>query len=331
MKTLRVKIGFALFLIFLMAAIVPRFIFIRVFGEDFESSIAGGPFLAGGVTALIIAILLFTLTINRIIIKRINTIASLTKDVRNGNFDVRLNDRSNDELGELSNNFNHMVESLKKNEYLSRNFVQNFTHEFKTPLSIIQGYADILETNKITLDERDEYLKKISLEVTKLNSMAQSILKLSQLEASPIIHKDSVNLKYLIQEILQSLQLNWEKKSLALNLNLDEINIKTDAKLLYQAIYNIIDNAIKYAYENSTLSIELFKENKFVLLVTNEGPMIKEDDKEKIFNLFYVADKNTQSDSTGIGLSITKKILQLLNYSISYESSKKQTTFKIEY
>ena len=85
---------------------------------------------------------------------------------------------------------------------------------------------------------------------------------------------------------------------------------------------------VVHALKNINIS---FRQNEFVLLVTNEGPMIKEEYKEKIFNLFYVADKNTQSYSTGIGLSITKKILQLLNYSIFFESSKKQTTFTIEY
>lgn len=331
MKKLKTKIGLTMFMIFFISAIIPRFIFTVIFGDDFESSIAGGPFLAGGITALILALILFTLMINHIIIKRINRIALLTKDVKEGTFETMIVDDSEDEIGQLTQSFNLMVESLKRNEYLSRNFIQNFSHEFKTPLSIIQGYVELLENDTLSDKDKKDYLNQIASETKKLASMSKNILKLSQLDNALSIQKEPVDIESTLQMILQSLQYNWEKKNLTLSLNLESLFIETDAELIYQALYNVIDNAIKYADVNSTLIIEIITTVNPLVKITNQGETIPLEDQDKIFNLFYVVNKNEQVDSTGIGLTLTKKICDLLNYKISFESQNHSTTFTLTF
>lgn len=214
-----------------------------------------------------------------------------------------------------------MVKKLSINEYLHKDFVSNVSHEFKTPITSLIGYAKLLKKTDITDNQRKEYTDIIISESERLSNLSSNLLKLSELGNKGIgLKKEEIQLDEQIRDAILLLQNLWEKKNLELDLNLECLDFVGDKELMYQVWINLISNAIKYSNENGKLTINLNKSDMITVEIIDEGVGMTKDEEEKIFLRFYKADKSRNTTGTGLGLTIVKEIVELHGGTISVQS-----------
>lgn len=321
MKKITLKIIFLVVIVFLVSTIIPRFV-IRLTGEFPERDlIISDVFFIGVLISVGLALVIFTIMMNHVIVKRIKKLNEATEKVTQGDFDVNVEARGSDEISSLIKHFNVMTKELKSNEYLSKSFVRNVSHEMRTPLAAIKGYADLLLQDELSKDEIIEYASIISDTAQSLGILSHNILEISKLESSNIIQTNQpFNLSEQIRNVIQFMQLQWENKNVELDLDLDEIMIESNKPLLYQVWKNLFENATKYTPENQKIKWVLKENNQYIYVtLTNYGVGVTPEDLDQLFNLFYTAE-HTSSHGFGVGLSIVKKIIDKLNGEIKISS-----------
>jgi len=281
-------------------------------------------------TLLFLTILSFYIILNRTVIRRIKKLNKVTIDVMNGNYTYLENIKSKDELGSLGRNFNKMIEALEKNEYQNKSFMRNYSHELKTPLSSIKGYADLIVKDKNNTAKSLEYAEIISTQSTRLAKLSQNLLKISQIDNKVIIPlNDHLDLSEMIREVVVFTQVKWEAKNLDFELNLEKVDIFSSRELLYQVLINLISNAIKFSPSSSKISINLSKvDGNIKLEVLNKGS-ICEENLNKVFDLFFTTNKHQERLNNGVGLTLTKKIVEKLNGNIEVSSINDLVTFSV--
>lgn len=253
--------------------------------------------------------------------KPIKDISAASKEVAAGNFDIKVNVRGKHEIADLSRNFNLMVKELSSNEYLHKNFVSDVSHEFKTPITSLIGYAKLIKNNDLTEKQRDEYADIIISESLRLSNLSTNLLKLSELENEVIRHKkEQFSLSEQIRGTIVLLQNQWENKHLELDIDMDEVLFYGDKDLLYQVWVNIISNAITYSNDGGILKILLKYDDKIRVSIIDNGIGMSKEDLDKIFTRFYKADKSRSNSGTGLGLSIARKIIEINGGTITAES-----------
>lgn len=276
----------------------------------------------------------FTVIVLYIILKPIKKISNATKMIANGNFDMEIRQKKirNYEVSKLVQNFNKMIRSLKNNEYLHKDFVSSVSHEIKTPITAISGYAELLKDNTISKEQKEEYINIITSESKRLTNLSTNLLKLSELDNKIIYSKSTFCLDEQIRRVVLLLQNKWEQKNIEMNVNLDKVQYLGDEELFELVWINLIGNAIKFTNENGKISIKLnIKDNKILATIKDTGVGIDDKDKEYIFEKFYIADKSRSKESTGLGLSIVKRIIALSDGEVDFESTKGVgTTFYIK-
>ena len=261
--------------------------------------------------------------VGRQVLKPISAISHAMTDVAKGNFNVRLNYNGRvGEINEMSANFNAMVHDLGNIETLRSDFVVTVSHEYKTPLASIEGYATILQNPGLTREEIRDYARKIAESTKQLAKLSSNILMLSNLENREIVtEKTSFRLDEQIRQAVLILEPAWEDKKLNLNIDLDHAVFYGSEELLMQVWLNIIGNAVKFTPKNSDISIAL-KEKPEVLTVTirDTGIGMPADVQKHIFDKFYQADRTGYTDGNGLGLSLVKRIVDLSRGNISISS-----------
>lgn len=178
----------------------------------------------------------------------IREIDDATKEVVKGNFTVRLNeDIVAEELHSMAHNFNTMVRELSNTEILRKDFIENVSHEFQTPLSAIEGYAALLQNQSLTTQKRQEYAKRILVNARRLSDLSGNILLLSRLEHQELeIQKETYALDEQIREAILLFETKWTQKELCLEVDLSAIRYKGNKELLMQVWQNLIGNAVKF-------------------------------------------------------------------------------------
>jgi signal transduction histidine kinase len=321
MKKITLKIIISVFIVFFISTVIPRTI-IRFTG-DFpdQELIISDIFFIGMLLSVGLALVLFMLIINHLIVRRIKALNVATEKVIQGDFEVFIQDRGDDEISRLSQHFNVMIKELKANEYLNKSFVRNVSHEIKTPIAAIKGYADLLVHEELSKEEVTEYASIISETAQSMSTLSYNMLQISKLDSSDIVHDNQTfNLAEQIRNVIQLMQLQWEDKKLEIVLNLEEITIKSDKELLYQVWKNIFENAIKYTPDSGKIEW-LLKENHddVEAKLTNYGVGVKPEDLNHLCDLFYVPEDESKH-GYGIGLSIVKRIISKLKGKILFES-----------
>lgn len=332
MKKVSIKVFLSTTLALMLASMIPRTIdALGYIGEDLPHNARTFQTILFFIFAFSFLLFFFNYFMNRIIVKRVKELSKASKEVTRGNYDIQLEEKGKDEISEVIQNFNTMTIALKNNEYLNRDFIRNFSHEFKTPLSIIKGYSELIESSNSITDEEKMYLNIIISESNRLSNLSQNMMLISLVDNTTIIPiNDKYNIAEQIRNIVQMMQLEWEDKDLELDLNLPNFEIISNKELVYQVLLNVIGNAIKFSHQGKTLQIELLENDNFLTVkVSNQGQVIPRDDFDKVFNLFYIADSSRSEKSTGIGLTLTKKIVDKLNGSITFDSIDGKTTFEI--
>lgn len=276
------------------------------------------------------AIILFCLILGLIIanfisrrfLKPISELQKGMNEVKNGNFNVNIENEYQDEAKYLIDNFNLMVEELKKSETLKSDFISNVSHEFKTPIASIQGYATLLQDDSLSKEDKEKYTKYIIDSSRKLNELISNILKISKIDNQKIvIEPTNFSLDEQIRESILTFEKEWIKKDIELIIDLEELEIRTDKVLLSNVWNNLISNAIKYSNENSKIEIKGYlKDGKIKIHIKDYGIGIKQDDLPYIFNKFYQVDSSRTSEGNGLGLTLVKGILDLIDGKIEVKS-----------
>ena len=232
----------------------------------------------------------------------------------------------------LSESFNILAEELDNTEMLRSDFINNFSHEFKTPIISIAGFAKLLKRGNLKEEQKQEYLEIIEEESLRLSYMATNVLNLTKVENQTILTDISTyNLSEQIRSCVLLLENRWMKKQIEFSLEFDEYDIHANEELLKQVWINLIDNAIKYSQEYGMIVIKIKEtENAYKVSVANAGPEIPEESKDKIYNKFYQVDESHASEGNGVGLAIVKKIVELHKGNVTVESEHGITTFEIE-
>ena len=270
---------------------------------------------------LIISVMVGTvvsLVISRIPLKPIRLVIDATNRLAAGDFSVRLRMPGAHVFTELADSFNRMAEELGGIEMLRSDFVDNFSHEFKTPIVSIKGFAEELKHDDLSEEQRNEYLDIIISESSRLAALATNVLNLSRVEKQSILaNRTRFDLTELIRRCVLLFENKWEQRRLDLNVELDEISISGDEELLSQVWLNLIDNAVKFTPEGGSIEIHLKKTDKTaVFSVRDDGYGISPEKQKHIFDKFYQGDNSRTVAGNGLGLSIAKRIVDLHNGTI---------------
>ena len=257
------------------------------------------------------------------------------KAIAKGDFSKRIPIMSNDEIGELSVHFNQMTDSLSRTEITSKNFIANISHELKTPMTTIGGFIDGIIDGTIDENRRDHYLGIVSSEIKRLSKLIQSMLALSKLESGE--NALNINEIQLSNSIINTV-ISMEAKICDANIEilgleeLTETKIAGDSDLLYQVIYNLVDNAVKFTPDEGTIYISLLRINENIeFKIKNTGSSISSEDMPHVFDKFFKSDKSrsNKKESLGLGLYICKTIVELHNGDISVKSGSDFTEFTV--
>lgn len=267
----------------------------------------------------------------QIIMKPLNRIVDGMNMLADGIYEVSIDFGDKSALKELADCFNKLAKELKNNEMLSSEFINNFSHELKTPLVSISGLISLMKQKNFPENKRKEYLQIIEEEANRLASMTTNILSLSKLENQNIVtDKEEFNFSEQIRNCVLLLEKKWTKKKIELSMDFDEYIVLANMDLLKQMCLNLIDNAIKFAYDKSTLYINLYEKDEYIVFeVENEGDELSEEEIKQIFHKFYRGDRQTYVEGNGIGLSIVKRIVELHNGDINVISSEGKVKFII--
>ena len=254
------------------------------------------------------------------------------KAMAGGDFSKRIPVSSNDEIGELSVAFNQMSNSLMRLEETRKDFVANVSHELRTPMTSIGGFIDGIIDGTVEPEKQKYYLTLVSDEVKRLSRMVESMLNISRLESNEFSPKfERFDFKDMLINIVISQEQRIEERGYEI-IGLDEIPdvyVNADKDLIYRVLYNLVDNAIKFANENGRISFKLRMDSKnLIFRIENTGKGIRKTDLPYVFEKFYKGDKSRSlaKDSTGLGLYLVKTIIKNHGGSITVSSVENKFT-----
>ena len=261
------------------------------------------------------------------ITRPVNLMSTAAAKMSKGDFSERIPVSGDDEIAELSKAFNSMSNSLAQLEGMRRSFVANVSHELRTPMTTIGGFIDGILDGTIPPEKHDYYLSVVSVEIKRLSRVVQSMLSLARLESG----EQRVNpVKFGLTELACEVMLSQEQRIESNNINIEgldkgtDITVTADRDLIYQAVFNLVDNAIKFTSENGTISVDVSSDGQGVarIAIRNEGKGIPPDEMQHIFERFYKSDKSRSinKDGTGLGLYITKTIVEIHKGNITVSS-----------
>lgn len=242
-------------------------------------------------------------------IKRLNSAMS---QVTKGNFDVTLDKPGKIlEIKNIYESFNLMTRELSATEILQTDFVSNVSHEIKTPISAIEGYATLLQSEDGLSESGREYTEKILFNTRRLSELVGNILLLSRLENTAIETKStSFRLDEQIRRAVMLLEPKWTEKQTQLDIDLQEVTFTGNDGLLFHVWTNLIDNAIKFSPVEGAVNMRLYKNDDGVIFtVEDSGEGIPPEAQQHVFDKFYQGDGSHKQDGNGLGLALAKKIL----------------------
>lgn len=280
-------------------------------------------FIFTGLLGLIVGAVL-SFFIGKLLLAPVKNLQKAMKTVTDGDLTVSVSEESVfEEIASINHSFNLMIGELRASEQMQRDFVSNVSHEFKTPLSVLEGYAQLLQDPVLTPVERETYTQKVLETTRKMNELIGNILVLSRLEHNALSKpKTRYELDEQIRTTVAELQYKWEAKRISFDANLEEISILYNQSLLSHVIVNLIDNAIKFSPENGTVTLTLRREGgTAVFTVTDEGEGITPQAEDRIFQPFYQADTSRKAQGNGLGLALAKRVLDKTGGSISAQNT----------
>ena len=293
--------------------------------------------MVSGVSIVVIMFsLVFVFAYSTRMARPLDEIAAASRKFARGDFSVRVRqvDDPEDEMGALIDSFNKMADSLEKADARRGEFIANVSHELRTPMTTIAGFADGILDGTIPQDQADKYLVSIRDETRRLSRLVRDMLDVSQMKAGTM-DTGKYSKFDLIELVLQTL-LSFENRATKKNLDVDpqlpenNIMVFADKDAITRVIYNLLDNAVKFAKPGSCLVIRVYKEGeKAYFSVKDEGETIPADDLPFIFDRFHKSDRSRSMDKDGVGLGLylVKTIINSHDEDIAVKSEDGMTEF----
>ncbi len=277
--------------------------------------------IVGFISSILLGTIITTF-VGRTMLQPIHDLSMATSEVARGNFSVRVRENGADEYGILQRNFNKMAQELSGIETLRGDFISNVSHEFKTPLASIQGFAKLLQDPLLSPADRAEYTQIIIDETSRLSKLSSNILSLTKLENQTTIGKKKrFRIDEQIRKIILMLEPEWSKKDIDMDIDLEDIIYVGNEDLMGQIWQNIINNAIKFTPQGGVIKVNLFRGGSgIVTKIWDNGPQIPADKKDKIFEKFYQGDRSRATEGNGLGLALVKRIVDLADGKISVDN-----------
>jgi signal transduction histidine kinase len=256
-------------------------------------------------------------------LRPLRDIIKATNEVASGNFNVTVESKGIQELEELSHSFNRMTKELSSIEALRSDFISNFSHEFKTPIVSIRGFAKLLREGGVSDADKDEYLEIIFAESERLANLSTNILNLSKYEAIEIItEKTDFRLDEQVRRAILLSEQKWAEKNINIDIRMDNATFFGDADLTQQIWVNLLDNAIKFTKPEGNIGITLIDLPASIsLAIQDDGMGMDKETQTRIFDKFYQEDKSHTQDGNGLGLPMAKRIAQLHGGTIKADST----------
>ena len=310
-------------------------------GDIYEDThfVVGVPIVSEGATVgFVLTVLLLSFVVSAWVSMRqsrpIHEMAEATRRFAEGNFDVRMHNYEGvTEISELAESFNNMADSLQETERQRREFIANVSHELKTPMTTIAGYTDGILDGTIPPEQEKEYLRIISDEARRLSRLVRRMLEVSQLQSRDLTRTKA---PFDVCESMRRVLISMEKKITDRGLDVDAdipdsgIMVLGDNDLITQVIYNLLENAAKFARKGSALYLGVTTLNgKALISVRNEGDPIPAEEIPLLFERFHKSDKSRSEDKDGVGLGlyVVKTILDQHKEHIAVTSENGLTTF----
>ena len=288
-----------------------------------ETGIAEDNIFLFGVIVLVMSVLLgvaLSFAYSAIIVRSSKPYLDALQKVAEGDFSIRIEDsKAFANLG-IAKNFNYMVSQLDSVETLRESFVSDFSHEFKTPIVSISGFAKLLKDPTLSAEQRNEFLDVIIDESNRLVELSESVLLLNRLDSQEIT-KEQYLLDEQIRQCVLMFQQQCENKGIDLDVELEPITLNSNYKLLSQVIVNLLSNAVKFTDGGGKITVKCRSMGlNAVIEVQDTGCGMDEETKANIFNKFFQGDKSHTTPGNGLGLSIVQKIVEMLDGTIFVES-----------
>lgn len=288
------------------------------------------PFIIFAVTSVILGFGASAI-VSIIPIRPVADIIDGLNELSTGNYNARIDLGKHKSLKSVADAFNSLATELGNTEMLRSDFINNFSHEFKTPIVSISGFAKLLADDSLSDERRAEYLKIIEEEAGRLSDLATNVLNLSKVENMSILtEKKRFNASEQIRNCLLLLEKKWSAKNIDLDVEFDDYDIEADEELMKQVWINLFDNAIKFTPDGGKISVSVAGDARFICAtITNYGAEIPPESLGKIFNKFYQGDTSHASRGNGIGLSIVKRIVDLHGGTVTVNSGDGKTVFAV--
>ncbi len=278
--------------------------------------------ILSAVSALLLGTFMAALA-GRRFLRPIRELTKATEAIAKGNFNVRVSVPKNAEMGKLVNNFNRMTRDLGSTETLQKEFVNNVSHEFNTPLASISGFAKLLQSDDLTEEQRNEYACIIAEESDRLAKLSSNILHLTRLDnAAALDGQSDYSLDEQLRRIIALLYSQLEQKNIDITLEADDITVHGNENLLGEVWMNLLTNAIRFTPENGQIIVrasELLDEIE--VEVEDSGCGMTAEVKSRVFERFYQGDRSHSNEGNGLGLALVKRIVDLSGGRVEVESS----------
>lgn len=316
--------GIILFLVSCMAWLVHIGIKTEKLTPFFLFSSPGVVIGAVCVISLILGLIIMSV-VQKMLINPIGQMTEATQELAAGNFDIRIHLDSvfhPKEIAMFSEGFNKTAEALSSVEILRTDFINNFSHEFKTPIHSLVGIAELLKSGDCSPQEEEEYLDIIIDQAKRLASLSTNVLYLTKLETGTApLEMEQLNLSELLCQKLVMFDHKCSEKALELETDIEAVALRGNGDLLSQMISNILDNAIKFSPEGGTVFVTLsVKGNSAVFRVRDQGCGMSRETMDRIFDKFYQGDASHCAEGFGLGLPMVKKIVELHRGRLNVES-----------
>ena len=268
-------------------------------------------------------------------IKPVSKILDATNRLASGDYSVRLSFKGRfaklPPIRKATDSFNTMAEELGQIEMLRSDFINNFSHEFKTPIVSIAGFAKLLKKGNLSEETKAEYLDIIEEESLRLSALATNVLNLAKVENQSILSDtEEINLSEQLRTCVLMLETKWSKKHIDPMLPEEDYQVYGNEELLKQVWINLLDNAIKFSEEYSSVEIGIREDREGLrVAISNFGEPIPEEKRERIFGKFYQADESHATEGNGVGLAVVKKIVELHKGNVRVECAEGKNTFLV--
>ncbi len=306
----------------LISAYILSLVIIMFLNKVFESSTALPETTAQILLSILVGGILASL-LSKIILSPIEKLNQKMGKVAEGDFNLKLETESKiDEIQDLYSNFNQMVKELESTEMLQMDFISNVSHEFKTPINAIEGYAMLLQDNPQFSKEQAEYVNKILFNTMRLSKLTSNILLLAKIDNQTLFSRfERYRLDEQIRQAIVVLESKWTDKEIELDVEMEEVFYTGNEALLFHAWRNLIDNAVKFNPIGGSVVIRLkVIRSSVVFTIRDFGPGIREEEARRIFDKFYQADSFHMDEGNGLGLALVKKIISVHSGTIRVEN-----------